>query len=117
MFIFISSVKLNKSLLKLSGLVQRSERLPDGIDFDSFSGCGFEVFFLVWWLVFLPSPAVLCHLGQGEDLAAFGICVPYPVYYWIVISYSPSVRGWIKMYLKLQRVSSLAVSTLLFYTY
>lgn len=64
MFIVISSVKLSRSPLKLSGLVQRSEMLPDAAGF----GCGlFWVFFLVLWLVvFLPSPAVLYHLGQGK---------------------------------------------------
>lgn len=73
---------------------------------------------LVFWLiVFLPSPAVLCHLGQGDDLTAFGICVPSPMSYWIVTSYSPSVRGGIEVCLKLQRVSSLAASTFLSYIY
>lgn len=57
---------------------------------------------MFWLVVFLLSPAVLCHLGQGDDLTAFGICVSYPMSYWVVISYSPSVRGWLEVCLKLQ---------------
>lgn len=66
---------------------------------------------------FPPFSSNSVPFGTGKDLAAFGICVPYPVSYWIVISYSPIGRGWIKACLKLQRVSSLAVSTFLFYVY
>lgn len=75
---------------------------------------------------FFPSVVVGCFppfssssvpFGTGEDVAAFGICVLYAVSDWIVISYSPSVRGWIKVCLKLQRVSSLAVSTFWVYIY